>query len=151
MCPCLWLRLPIGKRSGWNIGIAALGWEDACFSMLCMSPFPPQPQSMPPWQISPKVGIIFSSAWRAFAHPGPHSDPTPAHIYNLLTPHDAYNPLGIHRLTRGCHVSPCCTPSIYIYSIYTYNSIRLGFNVALNVSSRAALTNIEMLQHRNVQ
>lgn len=27
-----WLRLPIGKRSRWNISITPLGWEDACFS-----------------------------------------------------------------------------------------------------------------------
>lgn len=129
MCPCLWLWLPIGKRSGWNIGIAAPGWEDACFSMLCMSPFQPQPQSMLPWQISPRVGIIFSSCWRAFAHPGPRSDPAPAHIYNLFRPHDTYNPLCSHRVSRGCHTSPYCTSSVtgftdqcvcvclYIYSI----------------------------------
>ncbi len=134
MCPCLWLRLLIGKRSGWNIGIAALGWEDACFSMLCMSPFLPQPQSMPPWQISPSVRIIFSSAWRAFAHPGPHSDPTLAHIYNLLTPYDTHNQLCIHSLTQGCHVSSRCTPSIHIYSIVhcTLYIIRLELNVTLN-------------------
>lgn len=75
MCLCLWMQLPIGKRSGWKIGIAALGWEDACFSMLCMSPFLAQFQSMPAWQISPGVWIIFSSVWRSFVHIGPHRDP----------------------------------------------------------------------------
>lgn len=90
---------------------------------LCMSPVPPQPQLMLPWQISPGVGIIFLSVWRAFAHPGPHSDPAPAHICNLFTSRNTYNPLCIHRLTCRCHISPCCSPSVTgftnrIYSVY---------------------------------
>lgn len=36
VCPCLRWRLPIGKRSGWNIGIAPAGREDACFSMFAL-------------------------------------------------------------------------------------------------------------------
>lgn len=109
VCPCLRWHLPIGKRSGWNIGIAPVGREDACFSMFAL--VTPAPINAALTNLPRSGNHIFESLKGVFST-RPSLWPTSASYLPPFTLHSAHNPLCIHTLTRGCCKSSCSNTSV---------------------------------------
>lgn len=111
VCPCLRWCLPIGKRSGWNIGIAPAGREDACFSMFAL--VTPAPINAALTNLPRSGNHIFESLKGVFPT-RPSQWPASASYLPPFTPQSAHNPLCIHTLTRGCCISSCGSASVTV-------------------------------------
>lgn len=136
MCPCLRWRPPIGKRSGWNIGIAPVGREDACFSMFVLVTLAPINAALT--NLPRSENHIFEHLKGVFS-PWSSRWPSSGSYLPPFTPRGSYNPLCIHTLTRGCCISSRCDPSVTllanrIRSVYVVYVIRVA--AGLRVLSR---------------
>lgn len=111
VCPCLRWRLPIGKRSGWNIGIAPAGREDACFSMFALVTAAPINAAL---TNLPRSGNHIFEGLKGVFSTLPSRWPTSASYLPPFMLHGARNPLCIHTLTWGCCISSCGNASVTV-------------------------------------
>ena len=128
VCPCLWLQLPIGKRSGWNIGIAPLGWEDACFSMFVHVTLPTTLPINAALTNLPHSGNHIFKQLKGVCSPWPTQWPSSGshlqppcieqHIESTLYSHAGTRMLYISSSHSICHIL-CFYIYLYIY-LYIY-------------------------------